>query len=352
MEILDLPSGTPREMGQAHGEQVRAGIHELTQIRIGLALEAGNFGSEARLLEIAAAHVPLLASYDRLLHEEFMGIVEGADLDPAKLVVLNHYTDLKDIDAEDCTTLTANTPEGPLLGQTWDMHGSAEPFVCLLRIPEVDGRPAVHSFTLHGCLALAGLNAHGLGVTINNLKSRDAKVGVLWPALVRRMLAEDNTHAAKHVLMTAPMSSGHHYLFGDGQHGCAVETSGERKATTFEVRWDDTPDAAYAHTNHCLDEGIGEVSWVSEWSTSYERFAWIEKSLGESPLSGNADMWSRLGSHDGYPASLCTHLATEEAPHKMKTCGAITMDLRQRTLHAVKGCANDVSPAVFGFEKA
>ena len=342
MDVLTLPSGDPRRRGHIHGEHYRAKIREIARIRIDLALSQGKLPSEDAVLDVARRHLPVLAAFDHDLSEELLGIAEGADLDPARVVVLNHYTDLKDIDDEECSSVAASTPDGPVFGQTWDMHGSVEPYVCMI---EMDG---LYAFTITGCLALAGMNDAGLGVCINNLKSHDARVGVVWPALVRRMLRERNVEAALHALMTAPMSSGHHYLFGDRERVYGVETSGERKEVVLDRRWDHP--FGYLHTNHCLAEEVAAVSWVSEWSTSYERYAWLEKSVAARPIESRRDLWDRLGSHDGYPRSVCTHLATEESRHAMKTCGAVVMDPKRRELWAHHGCIHEVEPTVFAFE--
>ena len=190
-----------------------------------------------------------------------------------------------------------------------------------------------------------------MSVCIDNLKSHDAKVGVVWPALVRRMLRERNAEGALHALMTAPMSSGHHYLFGDEHRVYGVETSGERKEVVLDRRVD-SGDFDYVHTNHCLDASIAEVSWVSEWSTSYQRYAWLQASVEDATIESARDLWTRLGTHDGYPRSVCTHLASEENPHAMKTCGAVVMRPRQRELWAHKGCVHEVEPTVYRLGEA
>lgn len=350
MDELRLPNVGPRERGRIHGEHFRARIHEIAAIRTTLVAEQGSFRDEAAVLETARAHLPVLEGFDHALSEELLGIAEGAEADPAAIVVLNHYTDLKDVPElnqdEDCSSLAAQTPDGPLLAQTWDMHGSVEPYVCMLHVP-ADDRPEQWVFSIVGCLALAGMNADGLGVCINNLKSHDGRVGVVWPALVRRMLAERNAEAALHVLRTAPMSSGHHYLFGDANRVYGVETSGERKEVVLDAAWPDAP--SYLHTNHCLSPAIESVSWVSEWSTSYERFEWLEKSVGDAPIASRRDAWARLGSHDGYPRSVCTHLSSADKPHAMKTCGAILVDPTRNELWACHGCVHEAEPIVYGF---
>lgn len=341
MDVLTLKGMDPRARGRAHGEHFRARIHEIAGIRVELAVTQGKLSSEASLLAVCRRHLPVLEAFDRDLSEELLGIADGADLDPARVVALNHYTDLKDIADEECTSAAATTPEGPVIGQTWDMHGSVEPFVVML---ELDG---LYAFSITGCLGLAGMNDAGLGVCINNLRSDDARVGVVWPALVRRMLRERNAEAALHVLMTAPMASGHHYLFADAHRVYGVETSGTRKHVVLDRRFDQP--VTYHHTNHCLSPEIGAVSNVAPTSTSHERFTWLDASLRAAPLAGRRDLWARLGSHDGYPRSLCTHLADAENPHAMKTCGAVVIDPRRRELWAHQGCVHGAEPTVFAF---
>lgn len=365
MQELSIPGTlSARERGRVHGEHFRSQIREITEIRLGLTLDQGKFDTPASVLETAARHLPVLEAFDAPLYEELLGIADGSGLTPSQIVVLNHYTDLKDIDPdreapsssnpknqdEDCTSIVTVTPEGPLLAQTWDMHGSAAPYVCLLSIEAHEGRPALLAFSITGCLALAGLNEAGVGVVINNLKSHDARVGVVWPALVRRILVERNAAAAKHVLMTAPMSSGHHYLIASSQRAYGVETSGERKQVVLDNVFADDDHGTFVHANHCVGDDVGAVSWVSESSTSYERAAWLEASVRERAVASKPDLWQRLGSHDGYPRSVCTHLSSETAPHAMKTCGGILMDLASREIWVKAGCLHEAEPVVHGFE--
>ena len=345
MHVFRLPQGTPTDRGRAHGEHFRDAIHEIAEIRMQLALDQGSFANEAALLEVARAHLPVTEAFDAPLSEELRGIAEGADLDLGRLVVLNHYTDLKDIQDEECTSAAVDGEQGSIIGQTWDMHGSVQPYVCMLDLGDT------WVFTITGCLALAGMSVSGVSVCINNLKSHDAKVGVLWPALVRRMLQAPDTASALAVLNGATMSSGHHYLFTDGMRTVGVETSGERKDIVLDRAFGEPGDLQYVHTNHCLSESIGEVSWVSEWSTSFERFAWLDGSARERRITGRRDLWQRFGSHVGYPRSLCTHLSSEEKPHAMKTCGAVIMDPGRGELWAHKGCMHEAEPTVYRFER-
>lgn len=363
MRTLRLPAGvSARERGRIHGESFREPIHAIARIRTELAVSQGKLRTEAAVLAAAEAHLPIVAAFDEALSEELLGIAEGADLDPARIVVLNHYTDLKDLGPEalpsvideavideDCSALIAKTQEGVVLGQTWDMHGSAAPYVAMLHVPEHEGAPAAWLLTITGCLGMAGMSAAGVGVTINNLRSNDARVGVVWPALVRRMLREREPEAAKHVLMTAPMSSGHHYIVGSAERAYGVETSGALKSVVFETEWG-SGESAYVHTNHCVEGSeVARVSSVAPTSTTRERYAWLTESVARRPIESAADLFARLGSHEGFPRSVCTHLASAAEPHAMLTCGGVVMDLSAKRIWAAPGCIHEVAPSEFSF---
>lgn len=370
MRIIDLPRDAgPFERGLAHGEAWRAEIVEISRIRAELCRTQARFRTEDELLRVASLHLPVLARFDPDLHDELRGIAEGARLDPAWIVVLNHYTDLKDLDPsvvlntaeasrprpvereEDCSAIVAATLEGPFLGQTWDMHGSAAPFVAMLHVPsrtrrDPDGAPRTIPeawlLTITGCLGMAGMNAEGLGITINNLKSEDARLGLVWPALVRRVLYERSADAARECVVTAPLGSGHHYLVADARIAYGIETSGTR-AEVWKSLELVRPGVAFHHENHCLGTEVAKVSTISPVSTTLERFAFLEASIAARPIESGADLWSRLGSHEGYPRSVCTHLASAENPHAMATCAGILLDLGRRVVCAHAGCIHGVS---------
>lgn len=360
MRVLDVRDITdPRERGRVHGEAFRGLIAELAELRLGLTVDNGRFADEASVLSAAAAHLPVLGAFDAPLLAELEGVAEGAGLDAPRLVVLNHYTDLKDLDPvalgvavgappkgdeEDCSAVYAQTPEGPLLGQTWDMHGSAQPYVCMLRVPGVDDGPGAWCLSIVGCLGMAGLNAAGVGVTINNLKSRDARVGVLWPALVRKALQRVSATEARDVILGAELGSGHHYLVADAERAFGIETSGAEKRLVFEGG------DAFVHTNHCLDDEIDACTNANPTSTTHERYAALTAGIEARAVESRGDLWRRLGSHEGYPRSVCTHLASATDPHAMRTCGAVVMNLADRDAWAVSGCVHQAWPHWFDFD--
>lgn len=360
MRTFHLPAGAgPFERGLAHGRAFAPEIARIAAIRSELCQAQGLFRSDEELIAVAERHLPVLEAFDAALHQELLGIAEGSGLSPARLVVLNHYTDLKDLDPttvlggaprgpdpdrdDECSAIVAGTPEGAILGQTWDMHGSAAPFVVMLHVPAWEGRPAAWVLSITGCLGMAGMNAAGVGVTINNLKSGDARVGIVWPALVRRALAEGSAEGARDVVVGAPLGSGHHYLVADARRAYGIETSGQLVEVWRELDVSKSG-GAFHHENHCLGREVAKVSSVASTSTTRERFAFLESSIAARPIESARDLWARLGSHEGHPRGVCTHLATDAAPHAMLTCAGLMMNLRERRIWAAQGCIHQVEP--------
>lgn len=354
MRVFELPNLGPRERGRAHGEAFRPLIGEIAAIRVQLCITNGRFTSPEEVQATARAHLPILERYDRDLYEELVGIAEGAALDPSSIVVLNHYTDLKDLDpsglgapsgpGDECSAVYARSDAGPLLGQTWDMHGSACPYVMMLHVPAHEGTPAAWLLAITGCLGMTGLNDAGVGIAINNLRCNDARVGLVWPALVRRALVERSAGAARDVILRAPLGSGHHYLVASSEGAFGIETSGTLRKIVYhgETR-------EYVHTNHCFDPELTACTSVGPESTTFERLDVLSRSFEARPIADRIDLWSRLGSHALYPAAVCMHLASPDRPHATSTCGGIVMDLTRIDAWAAAGCIHSARPQRFDF---
>ena len=369
MRTLDLrPGDSPREWGRAHGESFREEIRLIAALRTHLSTTTGTFSRREQVLEAARAHLAPLERYDRDLHQELLGIAEGAGTTPEAIVVANHYTDLRDLDpdpsrwqpapsrdepggpagaraaeptGDGCSTVWAESPTGRILAQTWDMHATAIPFVMMLGVPESPAGPAARLLTVTGCLGMAGMSSARLAIAINNLYSTDATLGVVWPAIVRRALRERSAAAARDLVATSPIGSGHHYFVADREGAFAIESSGRRRKQVF------AGGPSYCHTNHCLDGDVAERSTVPATSTTHERMRWLEADVARAPIRDLDDVWRRLGSTDGWPKSVCMNLSSPEAPHAVATCGAIAMNLDTGELWAQQGMTHNVAPATW-----
>ena len=366
MRQLELPAGkSPREWGQIHGEMFRGEVRALADLRAYLCTKVGGFATRDQVIAAAHAHLPVLERYDAALYAELVGIAEGAAITPELIVIANHYTDLRDLTpdpstwrpaptsddagevharggaeggSDGCSVVWAETPTGRILGQTWDMHATAIPYVMMLGVPATDDAPAAWLLSVTGCLGMAGMNGHRVAVAINNLFSTDATLGVVWPAMVRRALRQSSATAARDVIATSPIGSGHHYVVADRHAVFALEASGTRRKQVF------AGGASYCHTNHCLDREVAARSKVPPTSTTFERMTWLEADLARAPIANLDDAWQRLGSDDGWPRSICTNMATPESPHGAATCGAIAMNLDTGELYAQQGLVHNVAP--------
>jgi len=371
VRTLDLPAGaSPREWGRIHGESFRGAIKALTEIRIYLCTKVGGFHGRDQVTAAAKAHLPILERYHHALYEELLGIADGAMMSPEEIVVTNHYTDLRDLDpdpskwtmaptrdepglttttrgaeslgGDGCSMFFTESPAGRILAQTWDMHATAIPYVMLLNVPESEDGPAARVLTVTGCLGMAGMNAARVGIAINNLYSTDATLGIVWPAMVRRALHQDSAQAARDLILRSPIGSGHHYFVADRRAAYGVESSGTRRKIVWSHEAP-TP-TTYCHTNHCLDGEIDARSKVPAASTTHDRMSRLGASMDRAPVTSLDDAWKLLGSEEGWPRSICTNMATPEAPHGAATCGAIAMNLDTGELWSQQGLVHNVAP--------
>ena len=143
MRELRIPPGlSARDRGRVHGETFRDDIRALAEIRTHLIAQAWLVEGPERVRERAAEHLPLLAEYDADLYQEFQGIAEASGLSEPELLILNHYTDLRDLGLakaameEGCTILHTRYDNEVLIGQTWDMHATAGPYVIMVYLPD------------------------------------------------------------------------------------------------------------------------------------------------------------------------------------------------------------------------
>lgn len=347
MKELRLTAGlSALERGRVHGETFRADIQALAEIRTELIAHAWLQVGSDKVRERAHLHLPILAEYDTDLWEEFQGIAQGAEVSETDLLILNHYTDLRDLGLakealeEGCTILHARYGDEVLVGQTWDMHATAGPYVMMMYLPD-DG---VWTQTVTGCLGLCGLNRHGLSVAINNLVMGDAKVGVSWPSLVRKMLRAKSVDEAESVLRKTTVGSGHHYLLVDRERSVAWEISGSQSAAVYEG----TP-ATYVHANHCLDAGLAASSQIAESSTTHDRQCQAEDLLKKNPKPQAEEIWEMMACRENFPNSLFTDRRTPENPHGVATCARVLMDSQRNQIWARSGFDENQSPVILDF---
>jgi len=360
-------AGSAYDMGYIHGKTYARAIGELTEERLRLSCDPfWTGGQQATLDEVLAIGRACLQHHEAFspaLMEEMHGMADATGIGVNELVIMNGFTDFVDIianpvvldhqrnngflpgDAADCTAFVVDpavTADGRgYLGQTWDMHASATPYVLMLDV-RPDAGPALMTFTITGCVGMIGMNEHGVAVGINNLLGADGRPGVHWVYVVRAMLAQRTAGAALDVLRGAHLSGAHNYLLlGPDDDGRLRGYNIEQMATRAHV----TPvETLYAHTNHCLIPAMAEVerprksvSRASTLARQVQADDYLDARAGAITVD---TLMALTRYHEGDGLSVCAHV---QAGYAVESSGACIMCPTSGELWAVWGnpCQNE-----------
>lgn len=323
------------DWGRAHGEEFRQGIYEIAQIRRGLILDK-NPALEPELEGLAREQWAATKVAAPEAWEELEGIREGSGLTVTDIVILNNYTDFRDIELPDegCSTVYVRTEERSLAGQTWDMHRSAKDYACLILAPAQDDCPASLFLSMVGSVGMLGYNAHRVMVGVNNLNTANAEAGILWPALVKHALMQKAHYWTLQTLIDAPVASGRNYLIASLDQGECLEVMPGVRETVKELQKPDT--GAIFHTNHSLSDHMKkheDSACLS--STTHDRYALLDKKVGAvEQIDTLKDLFQ---DHEGYPKSICSHFESG-AQDPAFTCAAAAADLTTGDFIFWRGC--------------
>ena len=322
---------TPEQRGHLHGEEYSKSIIELSEIRRDLMLSKSPHLAE-NLKELSKAQYDYTAKIfpEQFQELEAIRLSSGASIE--EIVILNNYTDFRDIQLpeEGCTTVGLKRDDYTS-GQTWDMHSSAKNYVCTMG---VQGK--WQAFSLVGCLGMMGANSKSIFVGVNNINTKNAAPGVIWPALIRALIKSESLKGLRSTLLGTKVTSGHNYLISDGS-----EWENWEIGATFQ-RLSDKIDSSLGliyHTNHCLDPEAKEQELpLALNSTSLNRLELITKKAEN--LKTKADIIEVLQDHDGFPKSICSHFQSS-ATDPSTTCGGAVFDHRNKKFLLWRCCPRD-----------
>lgn len=338
--------GTPRAMGIAHGRALAEEIHALAAERLRLSLaaadEAGEPATPDTALALARKFLPIQERWSSEVHAEFMGIAEGARIAPERLLIGNGYTDFKDVlcrqpalvpALQECTVFhvasEASRDGRGYVGQTWDMHSSAEPFIlCLLRRPA--DAPATLGITTAGCLSLVGVNEAGIACGNSNLVPTDARPGVIYLALIHAALARRRWEEACAVIRDAPRASGHnYYLAGPGGAFANLETTAEHSEHLMPT----TP--IFVHANHYQSPRLQpfQAPLRPEATTTHRERRLAARLAARAGRLDPEALREALADHEAGSGPVCVHDHGDGG----KSCAAVVLCPETRELWARVG---------------
>ena len=339
-------SGSPSDIGEAHGESFRELVGEHIACHREWIFENSAIPLDDESLD--ATWQPWIAANEAVapaLIEEMRGIARGAGVPFEHVFQVNSLLDIGNFRWIDCvrqlvgcTSFVVPHEAGTnqtLIGQTYDLAFFRRRFNIVLRIRPEDG-PSQLVYSLAGIVGLAGLNQHGLGININYLSSNDCQPGKLHAVIVRQVLAASNLADAVAAPTAGTRAGGSHYLVADDAgHVVSVETTAEAFALLY-------PDGKpYGHTNHYLAEWLQprQVIRSTAIGSSIARYTALRRFLQRDDLDRES-LKAMTADHSSYPRSICAHGGPDEPDHlRGSTIAAMVQVLGERSMHICGGCA-------------
>ncbi len=337
--VLHL-SGSPFEMGLAHGAALADRIADFAD---SVTRVHQDNNSHARvdggsLKAFCRRNLGFLEAFSPDLLEEMRGIAQGSGLDFADILYLNCFLELEDLRAPGlsgqlmppplwgCTTFNVAagaTADGrAYIGQTYDMERYYEKYLTVLRISPVTG-PDMLVVTLAGVLGCMGLNAAGIGAAINKVTTPDARPGVIYPFIMRKVLAAERIGDALGAVIFSSRATGMNYqLAGEGTAFCAETSAACYELLPFE--------RSMAHTNHFVAPSMRRFEtphWLSHGGSM------VRKQVADRFLAAHAgqltpDLLKDLcRDHTNHPRSICAHGFPDQGENTaFHTIFAVIMD--------------------------
>ncbi|UVJ45654.1 C45 family peptidase [Pseudomonas sp. LS1212] len=333
------PRGRGREFGECHAAQIRASVEAyrgLFERSAGGPVDMLGLGGKA-LVEIAAFAAPL--------HEEILGMAEGAGLDAREIGAINARTEiLAFLGAKlrgECSTVVHVDPArpAPIAVQTWDWYSQFENQWLVWEIPHADGRLTT-TVTEYGIVGKIGVNNRGLGVHFNILHhfSDGLRIGVPVHVASRWMLdSQSDINDALQLFAATDFSASSSLtvLTSKGGEGAAlsVEIYPEGPAFVFPGA-----DGLLVHTNHFLDATAsqGDTEW-SVYPDTLLRHDLLTRRLANRRDLTPAKVISAMNSHLGSTGAVCCHPDPNSSADQYQTLVTVVIDVAAGSLQALAG---------------
>ncbi|MFC3284079.1 C45 family autoproteolytic acyltransferase/hydolase [Litchfieldella rifensis] len=327
MEVTVL-SGHRGEIGVDHGRAHAGRITDsiavydrLFQDFVGLSWHQARHRAQ-RFLPALERHFPAIL-------EEVDGLARGAGVDFDDILTLNCRSEISLTQASGgCSAFSLYRRGQQWLAQNWDWRRDQQRNVVALTISADDAPPLV-SVGEAGMVAKIGLNAHGIGVCLNAIRSQTCGDGLPIHFALRKILESPDFTAARRVATHDHVASPAHFLLA----------SADGQAAGLEVHpgppGEIPPrDGIVTHTNHLY--ATTATAGVKDFPRpdSYPRLTRLDALLAQ-PVAADPDaLFALLSDHHNAPTGICRHTnhAQPEA-ERMETLFAVVMDLSRRELH-------------------
>jgi hypothetical protein len=333
LRVIEL-TGTPYQMGVAHGQALRAEITELV----------GRWKEDlARTYEMSADlfirklldQTDFRTSIDRWtpgLLDEVRGIAEGAGVDFDTMFAFQLIDETwvmgRDLDLQKCTSIGADRRAAfpAFTSQTQDIPGSYHGYPTLLRIRDREKSLETIVFTIPGVIALNGMNNRAVGVCVNAVTQlAHSRTGLPVAFVIRGILRRETFKDAEKFLRDIPPAAPQNYVLGGPDEAACFERSAGRM-----IRFLPFEGAEFTyHTNHPLINDELDAAYAAKlknagirWTALKDkcpRFNFLKKTLADNTAAIDlgvlktlyADRASGINNPDTYG---CTIMVLGERP--------------------------------------
>lgn len=328
-----------REFGAVHAQKILATVETYQALFDRVASQPFD------LRALGAQALAQIAAFAPPLHEEILGMADGAGIEVEYLGAINARTEiLALLGAQlrgECSTVVKVDPWGePVTAQTWDWYCEFEDLWLTWEIPHADGRLTT-TVTEYGIVGKPGVNNRGLGVHFNILhhQADGQGIGVPVHVLSRWILdsCSDINQALQLCNRTVVSASSSLTLITAADHASAavsVEIHPGGPGLVFPAA-----DGLLVHTNHFLSAPASQFDTEPRaYPDTLIRYDQLVRRLSNRPDLDALDMLAALNSHLGTISALCCH-PDKSLPvtGQYATLASITLDVAAGTLQARAG---------------
>lgn len=334
----------PRERGQEFGKTFATKVQSNVGTYSAMFNRLSGGGYDIALAGREALAATL--TFAPALHEEMLGIAEGAGIAPDLIGALNARTEiLAAIGAStrgECSAVIHLPPDltAPVAVQTWDWFQILNDHWLVWEIPLADGS-MTKTMTEYGIVGKSGLNTRGLGLlfTILHHRADGARIGLPVHIAARHTLdTAANIARAAQLLASADVSASSSINLVSCESGLGAAMSVELYpgGPGFIL-----PDEAgfLIHTNHFLaPEPAARDTEPKKFPDTLLRRDLLRRRLGTFPRPTSANVLDVMKSHVGGEGAVCCHPSPGGDPlEQYATLATVILDVQGGELKVLKG---------------
>jgi len=337
---LIISEGTPFERGLHLGRSAQSRVLHTVTAYMEIFQRISALSRED-VYTHAERFIPAIAGFAPHLLEEMRGMAEGAGCELREIVAINARTELMYgvPHQPECTAIAVSAPasaDGHLrLAQNWDWHPSLAGSLILWGLKRSDGLNLV-TLTEAGIVGKIGINAAGLAMCINLLKSDSDDAGPAAPmhVILRRVL--DEAHSVDEAIAlignTRRCTSCNHLLAD--RHGTIADV----EATPAGQWAHRSSQGILTHANHCDSPALASQDrYVRENPETRERDKRMQSLATTRPVTEDA-LHTMLTDHGTSPYAICVHNQAQWSFEEQgESVASIIFDLAAGTIDVADG---------------